>query len=72
MRVGGRLEPFPARYEPAWLPELRAALAREAGVRATLEALGPETIEFDAAAVRSVNTPDELVAAQDELVGRHR
>jgi molybdenum cofactor guanylyltransferase len=71
VRVGGRLEPFPARYEPAWLPELRAALARDAGVRATLEALGPETIEFDAAAVRSVNTPDELVAAQDELVGRH-
>jgi molybdenum cofactor guanylyltransferase len=55
-----RGEPFPARYEPEWLPELRAALEREAPVRATLEALGPATIEWDAAALRSINTPSDL------------
>ena len=60
VRAGGRIEPFPARYEPAWLPELRAALEREAPVRATLEALGPATIEWDAAALRSIDTPEDL------------
>jgi molybdopterin-guanine dinucleotide biosynthesis protein A len=73
VRAGERLEPFPARYEPAWLPALRAALAVEAPLRATLEALGPATIAFDdAAALRSVNTPDELAAAHDRLAERRR
>jgi molybdopterin-guanine dinucleotide biosynthesis protein A len=70
--VDGRIEPFPARYEPAWLPALRAALEREAPMRATLEACGPATIEFEAAALRSVDTPEALAAAADELVGRRR
>jgi molybdenum cofactor guanylyltransferase len=71
--VDGRLEPFPARYEPAWLPALRAALADEAPLRATLEALGPATIELDdPAPLRSVNTPADLAAAHDELAGRRR
>jgi molybdopterin-guanine dinucleotide biosynthesis protein A len=66
--VRGRLEPFPARYEPAWLPALRSALADEAPVRATLEALAPATIAFDDAAVlRSVDTPEDLAAAAREL-----
>jgi molybdopterin-guanine dinucleotide biosynthesis protein A len=66
--VHGRLEPFPARYDPAWLPALRAALAGGAPVRATLAALAPATVAFDApAALRSINTPDELAAANDEL-----
>jgi molybdenum cofactor guanylyltransferase len=60
VRARGRIEPFPARYEPVWLPELRAALEREAPVRATLEALAPATIEWDAAALRSINTPEDL------------
>jgi molybdopterin-guanine dinucleotide biosynthesis protein A len=73
VRVGGRLEPFPARYEPAWLPELRAALEREAAVRATLEALAPATIAVDdAAPFRSVNTPAELEAARRELGATNR
>jgi molybdenum cofactor guanylyltransferase len=63
--IGGRIEPFPARYEPAWLPELRDALEREAPMRATLAALGPATIEWDAAALRSVDTPEELAAAHE-------
>jgi molybdopterin-guanine dinucleotide biosynthesis protein A len=58
--VDGRIEPFPARYEPAWLPELRAALQREAPMRATLEALAPQTIEFEAAPLRSIDTPEDL------------
>jgi molybdenum cofactor guanylyltransferase len=72
VRAGGRIEPFPARYEPEWLPELRAALAREAPVRSTLEALGPATIEWDEVALRSVDTPSDLAAAHDEAVGRPR
>ena len=63
VRAGGRIEPFPARYEPAWLPELRAALEREAPMRATLEALRPAMIEWDAAALRSIDTPEDLAAA---------
>jgi molybdopterin-guanine dinucleotide biosynthesis protein A len=63
--IDGRVEPFPARYEPAWLPELRAALKREAPMRATLAALGPATMEWDAAALRSVDTPEELAAAHE-------
>jgi len=65
--VDGRLQPFPARFEPEWLPALREGLAREASVRATLEALAPEAIEWPAAALRSVNTPEELAAARAEL-----
>jgi molybdenum cofactor guanylyltransferase len=68
VRVGGRIEPFPARYEPAWLPELRAALEREAAVRATLEALEPATIAWDdEAALRSIDTPEALAAAERDL-----
>ncbi|HEX5618474.1 MAG TPA: NTP transferase domain-containing protein [Solirubrobacteraceae bacterium] len=56
----GRLAPFPARYEPAALPALRAALAREAPLRETLAALEPVTIAVDdARVVASVNTPEE-------------
>ena len=62
--VGGRLEPFPARYEPAALPVLRAALADGASVRATLAALAPATLELeDGRPLASVNTPEELAAA---------
>lgn len=67
VRVGGRIEPFPARYEHAWLPELRAALEAEAAMRATLEAFAPAAVEFDAAALRSVDTPQALAAAEREL-----
>ena len=66
VRVGDRLEPLPARYAPAALPALRAALDREASLRATLAALEPEAIECEARVVASVNTPDELAAAQGD------
>jgi molybdopterin-guanine dinucleotide biosynthesis protein A len=65
-------EPFPARYEPAALPALRAALERGDSVRATLERLAPRRL--DAAAfgdpariLASVNTPAELAAANESL-----
>jgi molybdopterin-guanine dinucleotide biosynthesis protein A len=71
VRVAGRLEPFPARYEPESLPALRAALAAEAPVWTALEALAPATIELgDAAPLRSVDTPADLAAARDEIGGR--
>jgi molybdenum cofactor guanylyltransferase len=62
-RAGGVLAPFPARYEPAALPALREALAREEAVRATLTALDPATIDVDERVVASLNTPDELADA---------
>jgi molybdopterin-guanine dinucleotide biosynthesis protein A len=65
VEVNRRLEPFPARYEPAWLPELRAALEREAPMRETLAALGPATMTWESAAVRSVDTPEQLAAANE-------
>jgi molybdopterin-guanine dinucleotide biosynthesis protein A len=61
--AGGELAPFPARYEPAVLPALRDALAREASLRATLAALEPVTIEVEEHVVASINTPDELASA---------
>jgi molybdopterin-guanine dinucleotide biosynthesis protein A len=61
----GRLEPFPARYEPDALPRLRAAIERGEAVRAALAALDPITIEVaDARVLASVNTPEELAAAE--------
>jgi molybdenum cofactor guanylyltransferase len=73
VRVDGRIEPFPARYEPAWLPELRAALECSAPMRETLAALAPATIDWDdPGALRSVNTPAELAAAADEIGGRRQ
>jgi molybdenum cofactor guanylyltransferase len=36
------------------------ALERGAPMRATLDALGPATIEWDAAALRSINAPEDL------------
>jgi molybdopterin-guanine dinucleotide biosynthesis protein A len=66
VRVNDAIEPFPARYEPAALPALRAALATEASLRATLAALAPAVIDIgDPRLVASVNTPEELAAAQD-------
>ena len=62
--VGGRLAPFPARYDPTHLTALRFPLAREAPLRATLTALGPAVIEVaDARLVASVNTPEDLASA---------
>src|SRR4051794_15547261 len=67
--VDGRLEPFPGRYDARVLAALRAALAEEASLRATLAALGAAAVDLrpfgdPARLVASLNTPDELAAAQ--------
>jgi molybdenum cofactor guanylyltransferase len=66
VRAGGRLAPLPARYEVAWLPALREALAAEAPLRATLEALAPAAFELEGPprVLDSVNSPEELAAAE--------
>jgi molybdopterin-guanine dinucleotide biosynthesis protein A len=74
-RIGGRLEPFPGRYEAATLPVLRAALDRQAAVRQALAALAPaelgeaelRALGDPARMVASVNTPAELAAAERSL-----
>ncbi len=70
--VDGRLEPFPGRYEPAALPTLRAALEREASLRATLAELRPAPFDLTpfgdpVRLVASVNTRDQLAAAERSL-----
>jgi molybdopterin-guanine dinucleotide biosynthesis protein A len=65
VHAGGMLQPFPARYEPAALARLQAALARGDSMRAALAALDPETFELaDAGLVANINTPEELAAAE--------
>jgi molybdopterin-guanine dinucleotide biosynthesis protein A len=65
----GRYEPFPGHYVPGQLPVLREALAAEASLRATLERLAPARVEVPVRLVASVNTPEELAAAERALVG---
>jgi molybdenum cofactor guanylyltransferase len=69
VRVGGRLEPLPARYEPAALPALRAALAREASLRSAIAELAPVEIACEPDTVASVNPPEELAAAETAIAG---
>jgi molybdenum cofactor guanylyltransferase len=68
LRVGGRLEPLPARYVPAGLESLRASLAAGAPLRAALEALDPVVVgEVEADLVAGVNSRDELQEAAVRL-----
>jgi molybdopterin-guanine dinucleotide biosynthesis protein A len=62
----GRLQPVLALYQPSALPALRAA---EPGIPLTraVETLDPARVPVPPAAVRNVNTPDELAAAEQEL-----
>jgi molybdopterin-guanine dinucleotide biosynthesis protein A len=63
-------EPFPGRYEPLQLPVLRAALAEEASLRATLGRLQPAVLAWRRAEVASVNTREDLEAARETAAGR--
>ena len=60
-------EPFPGRYEPSQLPILRAALAEEASLRRTLAQLAPVVLGAPRELVASLNTPEELAAAERAL-----
>jgi molybdopterin-guanine dinucleotide biosynthesis protein A len=57
-------EPFPGRYEPTQLPVLRDALAQQASLRATLRRLNPPALGAPPELVASVNTAEELAAAE--------
>jgi molybdenum cofactor guanylyltransferase len=62
-------EAFPARYEPAALPVLRAGLEREAPLREVLAELATVTVTVDdPRALLGVNDPEALARAE-ALVG---
>jgi molybdopterin-guanine dinucleotide biosynthesis protein A len=65
--VDGRDEPFPGHYDPAQLPVLREALAAEASLRRTIAALDPARVAVARDEVASINTPEELAAAERRL-----
>jgi molybdopterin-guanine dinucleotide biosynthesis protein A len=58
----GRLQPVLALYAPGVLEELRAAPA-DAPLSRTVEELDPVRVALPPALVRSVNTPEDLAAA---------
>lgn len=63
----GRLQPVLGVYAPAALERLRAA-APDAPLTQTVESLGAVRVALPPAVVRSVNTPEELAAAEAELL----
>jgi molybdopterin-guanine dinucleotide biosynthesis protein A len=66
--AGGRLQPVLAVYTPRSLPALRAAQP-DAPLTRTVESLDPIRVPVPAAAARSVDTPEQLAAAEAELSG---
>ena len=62
--VGGELQPLCARYSPAVRDDLERALEAEAPMRRTVAALRPLLVATDAAAVRNVNTLDDLATSE--------
>ena len=64
--VGQSTQPVFALYLPQALPKLRAAPSDEA-LRRTLERLVVRRVELDAETLDSVNTPDDLSAAESRL-----
>ena len=63
----GRLQPVLGLYAPAVLDELRAA-PDDAPLTRTVEALDPVRVALPPALVRSVDTPEELAAAEALLL----
>lgn len=66
--AGGRLEPLLGVYRPSALAALRAA-AEDARLTVVVERLEPVLVPLPVERVRSVNTPEELAAAEAELAG---
>ncbi|MBN1529689.1 MAG: molybdenum cofactor guanylyltransferase [Thermoleophilaceae bacterium] len=62
----GMIQPTFALYAPAALDTLRQAPADDPLTR-TVEALGPVHVALPAALLRSVNTPDDLREAEEQL-----
>ena len=67
--AGGVLQPTFGLYTSAALDGLRSA-DRDGSLTAAVEALEPARVALPAALVRSVNTPDDLAAAEAELSRR--
>jgi molybdenum cofactor guanylyltransferase len=63
-RSDGRLEPLFAVYRPRALPSLSEVSGR---LTDAVEALSPAVVELPAGVLRSVNTPEELAAAERTL-----
>jgi molybdenum cofactor guanylyltransferase len=69
-RARGILQPLCARYAPAVRDALAAAAASGGPMRSTLESLAPAVLDVDPEQVASVNTPEDLAAAEARLSGR--
>jgi len=67
----GMLQPTFGLYAPAALDVLHRALA-DAPLTSTVEALGPVRVALPPAIVRSVNTPEDLAAAEALFSGTPR
>jgi molybdopterin-guanine dinucleotide biosynthesis protein A len=67
--AGGRLEPVFGLYAPAAVQTLRDA-PNDAPLTQTVESLDPIRVALPPALVRSVNTPEELAAAEATLLAR--
>jgi len=67
----GVLQPVFAVYMPSALGPLRAA-PRDAALRAVLEGLRVTRVPLPADVVRSVDTPEDLAAAERELLQKRR
>jgi len=73
--LGDRLHPLLARYDPALLPELEAALAREEPLTHTVESLSPRLLDEPELSrfgdpsrlLFNVNDPDDLRQAESFL-----
>jgi molybdenum cofactor guanylyltransferase len=68
--AGGVLHPVLAVYAPAALDTLRAA-EPDAPLTSTVEALDPVRVALPPPLVRSVDTPEQLAAAEAELAAGH-
>ena len=68
----GALQPVLAVYAPPAAAPLRAAAERGEPLRTVAEALNPVRVELPAAALRSLDTPAALAAAERALASRER
>jgi molybdenum cofactor guanylyltransferase len=66
--AGGVLQPVLGLYAPAALETLRGA-EPDAPLTSTVEALDPVRVALPPPLVRSIDTPEELAAAEAELMG---
>ena len=64
--AGGVMQPVFAAYSPAALAAFRSAPA-DAALTRTVDSLEPALVEVDARLVRSVDTAEDLAAAESEL-----